>query len=363
MNDYFEYVGNLHIHSSFSDGAGAVPEIARLAQDAALDFVVLNDHDYMSDSLHLKDEGFYGDVLVLMGLEIGGRYHHYLAFDLKEMVKGEDSGPQAVIDRVNAQGGFGFLAHPFEKGMPFRERSIAYTWNDLAVAGFTGICIWNFSSRWKERVKTPFHGLIFLLFKAQLLKGPGRKALSFWDGLCQRRRVAAIGGSDAHGSLFRWGMFSFTPLSYEYGLNSINVHILLGKRLSKDFLEAKGEVYEAIREGRLFIAHEQLAPARGFQFYFVGDGGSYLTMGEEEAFRPGTLIIKAPGQGNIEIRLIKSGSFQAKWRGGEVSYRVREEGVYRVEVYRRLFLFGWRPWIFSNPIYLTKGQTSTIDSD
>jgi hypothetical protein len=31
---------------------------------------------------------------------------------------------------------------------------------------------------------------------------------------------------------------------------------------------------------------------------------------------------------------------------------VKEKGVYRVEVFRRLAFFGWRPWIFTNPIYL-----------
>ena len=35
-----------------------------------------------------------------------------------------------------------------------------------------------------------------------------------------------------------------------------------------------------------------------------------------------------------------------------VTYRVTEKGVYRIEVYRRVFLFGIRPWIFSNPIFL-----------
>ena len=181
MTELIEYTGNLHIHSRYSDGAGTVPEIASVAQRLGLDFIIINDHEYMTHDLHLGDEGYYGDVLALMGLEVGERYHHYLAYDLKEMVKGHGSGPQEVIDRVNAQGGFGFLAHPFEKGMPFYEKSIAYTWNDLSVTGFTGICIWNFSSRWKERVRSIFHAVFFLLFKSRMLKGPDKKTMSFWD--------------------------------------------------------------------------------------------------------------------------------------------------------------------------------------
>ena len=350
MNNNFEYVGNLHIHSLYSDGAGTVREIAQSARNVGLDFIILNDHSHMTDFLHLEDEGFYEGVVVLVGLEIGTRYHHYLAYDIKEMIKSQPSDPQEVIDRVHAQGGFGFLAHPFEKGMPFTEKSLAYTWNDLSVTGYTGICIWNFSSRWKERIKSLFHGLFFLLFKSQSLKAPSRKTLSFWDKLCRQKKTAGIGGSDAHGSVFKWRGLRLKPFSYEFLLNSINVHILLDKPLSEDFAHARAEIYGALREGRVFIAHENLAPARGFKFYYVSDDGARLIMGEERPFQPGTLIIEIPGKG--EIRLLKNGTVLKQWQGQKASYKIEEKGVYRVEIYKHLFPFGWRAWIFSNPIYL-----------
>lgn len=350
MTEFIEYVGNLHIHSTYSDGAAAVSELAKSAKRVGLDFITLNDHDYMTEDLHLEEEGFYKGVLVLLGLEIGGRYHHYLAYDLKEMVKSGSLSPQEVIDLVETRGGFGFMAHPFEKGMPFHEKSVAYTWNDLSVTGFTGICIWNYSSRWKERVKSPVHGLFLLMFKSQVLKGPSEQTLSFWDSLCRKRKVAAIGGSDAHGSVFKFHGLRLTPLSYDHLLNSINVHILLHRPLSSDFEEAKEDVYEALREGRLFITHENLAPARGFRFYYISEDGTHLVMGEEGPFQPGTLFIETPGEGRI--RLLRNGKLIKQWRGRKVSFRIVEEGVYRVEVSRRLIFFGWRPWIFSNPVYL-----------
>jgi len=346
----FEYVGNLHIHSARSDGGGIVREIADAASRTGLDFICLNDHAYMVDDLHMEEEGFYQKLLVLVGMELGVRFHHYLAYDLKERVIQHNMDPQEIIDHVAGQGGFGFMAHPFEKGMPFREKSVAYTWNDLSVKGYTGICIWNFTSRWKERVKTIFHGVFHLAFKTQMLKGPSRETLSFWDDQCRERRVTAVGGSDAHASLFTLGPLSFRPLSYNHLLNTINVHILLNKRLPRDFDGAKKEVYGAMKEGRLFIAHDNLSPAKGFRFDFVSDDGSDLYMGEEGVFNPGELVIELPHEG--EIRLVKDGEVVKKWRGMEAVYRANEKGVYRVEVYRRLFLFGWRPWIFSNPIYL-----------
>jgi len=350
LSEFIEYVGNLHIHSAYSDGAGTIPEVAQSAKRLGLDFIIFNDHDYMTENLHLEEEGFYNGVLVLLGLEIGGRYHHYLAYDVKEMIRSGSLSPQKVIDLVEKQGGFGFMAHPFEKGMPFSEKSVAYTWNDLSVNGFTGICIWNYSSRWKERVKSFVHGLFLLKFKSQMLKGPSEQTLSYWDSLCRKRKVAAIGGSDAHGSVFKWHGLRFTPLSYDHLLNTINVHILEHRPLSTDFKEAKQDVYKALREGRLYIAHENLAPAKGFRFNYISEGGTRLDMGEEGPFHPGTLFVETPGDGRI--RLLRNGSLINQWRGRKVSFRVGERGVYRVEVSRHLIFFGWRPWIFSNPIYL-----------
>ena len=347
----FEHIGNCHIHSLHSDGGGTVQEIADAATGAGLDFVCLNDHAYMTDHLHLEEEGFYGKVLVLMGLELGVRYHHYLAYDLKERIEPHNLGPQQAIDAVKAQGGFGFMAHPFEKGMPFKEKSVAYTWNDLSVNGYTGISIWNFSSRWKERIKTVFHGLTCLALKTQTLRGPSRRTLEFWDSRCLEGRVAAIGGSDAHASIFAWGPISFKHPSYDYLLNTVNIHVLLKRRLYKgDYEAGKEDVYGAMRAGRLFIAHDNLSPAKGFRFDFISNDGSNLYMGEESPFHPGELVVELPQEG--EIRLIKDGRLVETWRGTEAVHRVTEKGVYRVEVYTRLRLFGWRPWIFSNPIYL-----------
>jgi hypothetical protein len=343
-------VGSLHIHSRYSDGGGSVRDIAGAAKRSGLDFIAINDHAYMTDGLHAEEEGFYDGVLVLMALEIGGRYHHYLAYDLKDMVSGFELGPQAVIDRVNGLGGFGFLAHPFEKGMPFAENAIAYTWNDLSVKGFAGVCIWNFSSRWKERVKTALHALYFLAFKSQTLKGPSSETLAFWDKCCRERRVVAIGGSDAHGAGFKWGPFNFVPLSYEHALGAVTVHLMLESGLPNGAEAAKQVVYDAMRKGRLFIAHEHIAPAKGFRFQYTGVRGKKLSMGEEAAFQPGVFSIRLPRRGSV--RLIRDGAVIKTWRTRDIAFDSPGPGVYRVEVFCRLPLFGWRPWIFSNPIYL-----------
>ncbi len=349
MFDY-EYIGNLHVHSRHSDGSLSAPEIAGAALRAGLDFLGLNDHDFMTDGLRLEEEGFYGKLLLLKGLEVGKRYHHYLAYDLKSMVRSDNAGPQLVIDEVNNQGGFGFLAHPFEKGMPFTEKSLAYTWNDLSIRGFSGMEIWNYSSRWKERVKGPLWGLYCLALKRLTLRPPSRKTLAFWDRLSRERRVVGIGGSDAHGAGFRWGPLNLRPLSYPFLLSTINNHIFLNRPMPRSFDKAKRVVYQAIREGRLFIAHDGLAPARGFRFDFLSNDGSDLMMGEEAPFQAGRFVVETPAESRI--RLVKDGRVEAVANGKEAIYRVKEKGVYRVEADLKLRVLGYYPWIYSNPIYL-----------
>ncbi len=350
MGRVYEYVGSVHVHSNYSDGAAAPKEIAEIAGRRGLDFVILNDHDYMAKELHLEHEGFYGNLLLLVGLEIGGRYHHYLAFNLKKMVRGKGLGPQEVIDEVNAHGGFGFLAHPFEKGMPFHENSVAYTWNDLSVTGYTGICIWNFTSRWKERVKSPVHGIYCMAFKKYTLKPPSRETLAFWDARCRERKVVAIGGSDAHGSKFQWGPISLVPISYEYALTAITIHILLKSPLSSDLGIARSQIYGAMQTGSLFIAHDAIAPGEGFRFSFLGNSGVCADMGDELEFEPGLLKVSVPSRGLIKV--MKNGAEYARELGTELQVEAKEPGVYRVEVSKKTPFFGWRPWIFSNPIFL-----------
>jgi hypothetical protein len=346
----YEYIGNLHIHTRHSDGGGTTLEVADAARKAGLDFIALNDHSYLT-RLYLEEEGYHKGVLVLVGSEIGTRFHHYLAYDIKEQIDDERLSPQEVINAVAEQGGFGFIAHPFEKGMPYIEKGIAYTWNDWSVEGFTGICIWNFASRWKENVRNFWTALFHLLFKTYTVKGPSRKTLCTWDSLCRSGRVVAIGGSDAHGSPVRKGFLSFTPLTYEYLLGTINTHILANTPLKGDPEEDKELVYRALQEGSCFVAHDGLDPSRGFRCRVTKDGdGARVEMGQEAGYSPGVLMITLPNHGLI--RVIRNGTLHRKAYGNKLTLRIHDKGVYRVEVFRKTAVFGFRPWIFSNPIYL-----------
>src|ERR687896_652548 len=76
----------VHLHSTYSDGTGTVREIARAARRARADVVLLTDHD----TLEAKDrgeEGWYRDVLLLVGTEVSPRRrNHYLAFGIDRAI-------------------------------------------------------------------------------------------------------------------------------------------------------------------------------------------------------------------------------------------------------------------------------------
>jgi len=69
----YQVLGNIHVHSNYSDGNGNIKEIARAAKAAGLAYVIITDHNSLEG---LPEEGFIDDVLVLVGSEINNTKHH-----------------------------------------------------------------------------------------------------------------------------------------------------------------------------------------------------------------------------------------------------------------------------------------------
>jgi len=135
-----EYVGHIHLHSTFSDGVATIEEIIRLANQAGLDFIIPTDHNVLVKGL----DGWYDRTLLLMGEEVHDQQRqpessHYLALDIKDDVAPYAQDPQAVINAVNNQGGFGFLAHPIEYDTASFVEEPNLSWRDWQASGYTGL--------------------------------------------------------------------------------------------------------------------------------------------------------------------------------------------------------------------------------
>jgi hypothetical protein len=348
---YKEYVGNLHIHSTYSDGTATIEEIAAAAGRAGLDFIGINDH------FHLQglDEGLEGrrnGVAVLIGTELNGSHNHYLAYDITEAIPSDTENPQNVIDAAVAQGGIGFIAHPYELGSPLHDGGHTFIWNKWDATGFTGISIWNFSSIWKGNATSILSGLYYYHNMRAANLDPLDDVLSKWDELTRSRKIVAIGGSDNHGVKFGkfLGLIRGKIFDYEYAFRAVNTHVLVPGDLPSDFDQTKRAIYDALGQGRCFVACGLFADPRGFRFEAETANGQ-AHMGEDIALQESPILrVKSPAAGLI--RFIHDGREIKAETGTEASLRPEEPGPYRVEV-RLPRAFGkTRAWIFSNPIYV-----------
>lgn len=341
----FEYIGNIHIHSRFSDGERSIKRIAREANREKLDFIIITDHRTLEGR---KAQGYHQQVLVLAGMEANRDKNHYLALDVNRVVEDNDNHPQMVIDQVNQQNGIGIIAHPVEKGSPCIMEGRTYPWTDWGVKEFQGIEIWNFLSQWRDGVQGISSAFWLLLCPSLGVVSPYPEVMKIWDGMLQNgQTVMAYCGSDAHGSSLKIGPLRIPVLSYALSFRLLNVHILSPAPLSKDSEQDARVVYDCLRQGRFWMACDYPVKSRGFQCQ-VESGDQTYSMGSQIPRQPGTwLKVNTPRKALVQ--LIHNGQIYSQSTGREHLFPLSAPGVYRLEVLR---LPGKRPWIYTNPWWI-----------
>ncbi|MBT3270217.1 PHP domain-containing protein [Candidatus Poribacteria bacterium] len=341
----YDYAGAIHIHSTLSDGSGTVPEIVRDAQSADLDFIMLTDHEHLQ-ARDLGYEGWHDDLLCLVGEEVTPRFHnHYLAFDIDAPVKGRGNWrqPQRFIDQVQAQDGIGFIAHPIGEDYP--TRAMACPWLDWNVTGFTGIELWSYMHDWVRNVRWK-NVAAAIAAPDKVIQGPHHRAVRMWDELGKKRPVVALGTLDIHAKKIP-GIGLPQILPYAFTFKTVRTHVLLDAPLDpNDSKAAAAQVYAAIRAGHCYMAHDGFGDSTGFYFDAQHRGRIVALMGDELPFAAGMrLHASVPEQ--AYICLVRDGHVIEEFEGKRLSYAITQPGVYRIEVRRR-----FKPWIYSNPIYV-----------
>jgi hypothetical protein len=331
----------VHVHSTHSDGTGTVAEIARAAARNAVDVVLLTDHDTLA-ARRAGEEGWHGDVLVLVGEEVTPKDRdHFLAFGLDREVS-RNQPAAGICDDVKTRGGFGFAAHPFSRGSERFSRIRGMPWTDFDCDAIEGLEVWSFVTDTGEKLGSFRDVARFVAAPERVLDHPPARNLAEWDRLCQLRRVVGIAGIDAHQIGIR--VRERVPLrlmSYARSFRFLRTHVLSEEELSGELEHDRAQVFAALRAGRCYMAVESLGPPRGFMF-----SAGQLPMGAEAPFEGQTLAATTPKP--ARLRLIKDGSPIAERDGvAELQRTATEAGVYRVEAH-----LGDRTWILSNPIYL-----------
>jgi hypothetical protein len=363
----FEAVGNMHMHTPYSDGEKWHAEIANAAIDAGLDFIIVTDHNVWVDGVEGYYENGNGRVLLLTSEEVHNtrrqpQASHFLAYGAQCELACHAADPQQLIDAVKAAGGYGFLAHPHEKDLPLLNFD-NLGWHDWDIDGYTGLEIWNYMSSIKSQLalavdKTPLKfkpfGFLALLRVAlnpeKYITGPEPETLALWDQLlAEGKQIHAIGNSDAHGTPIRLGPWERLIYPYEYLFRAINTHVLLPKAITGDLAEDRRLIYDAIGHGHAWVAYDLPHPTKGFRF--TGQGINKGSMGDKVRLDAGaTLQVKTPVPANI--RLIRHGKVvAASANQTNLTYIPVDEGAYRVEC-TLPFQGKERGWIYSNPIYL-----------
>jgi hypothetical protein len=342
--------GNLHMHTPLSDGTKGHAELGGIAAEAGLDFIVVTDHNVYQPGL----DGWVGDTLILVGEEIHDperqpQSSHTLCFAIQKDVVAHGADPEALMGAVVSQGGFTFLAHPFERDVAEFLPEPNISWRDWEVDGYAGIELWNYMSEFKSVLKNKVHAVLYAYAPDLAVVGPYPETLRKWDELLVERRVAAFGGSDAHGTVYHIGPLSRVVQPYSYLFGCINTHLLSEEPLNGDLEHDKAVLYEALRMGRGFLGYERPGEIAGFSFW-ARSGSNEATMGETLVFEDRVeLRVSVPYR--ARLRLLRNGQLVAQAENNHLVSISHAPGVYRLEAYRQ-HVGRERGWIFSNPIYV-----------
>lgn len=350
-----EIVGNLHLHTTLSDGMKSPDEVALAASRAGLDFIIYTDHNICLDELEgwHRAPGSDREILRLVGQEVHDanrtpeRSHllcYFTTCDLSDVA----ASPQKLIDKATANGGLCFLAHPLER--PGLSPEDVYDWDDWEVSGYTGIELWNALTDVKWQLRTFVRGLIGAYLPPLTLSAPLPETLAKWDELLRAgQKVVAIGAADAHGMSFAWGPLRRTILPYEFLFRAVNTHFLLPAPLAREVSQARHQIYEALKLGHCFASNDLIASSHGFSFTATS-ADQHAIMGDRLTLQD-SAVLSVSSPKPAKLRLIKDGCAVAETWGRQLAWSTTEPGVYRVEAYRRFW--GWlRGWVFTNPIYI-----------
>jgi hypothetical protein len=341
--DYFEYQGCLHIHTTDSDGTKSLEETVEIARSLKLDFIAIADHMTLK-SRQLGKEGFHDEILVLIGYEHNDREdcNHYLLFETEDVLPADMTAREYVAEGKR-QGALGIIAHPDEI-RPRLGKYPSYPWLAWDAEGFDGIEIWNQMSEWMENLKS-YNQIKMLFTPRRFMRAPTDRILRKWDDLNRVRKVAGVAAVDVHGFPYKFGPFRITIFPYKVQMKTLRTHLLLPAELSSNPEKAKGQVYDTIRDCRLFSSNYRWGDASGFQFTARRGAESVISGGRLDSCRDSVLTVKAPE--SATIRIIKDGQKVIEVEGNFLEFKPDSDGLYRAELYKKD-----KGWIFSNHIRL-----------
>lgn len=387
QDEWNDYRCVVHSHSYLShDSIGTPEQILAGAKAVGLDAIFMTDHPtWDNKQLTQAMIGDISGVLFFPGYEKSenmGLFPGPVTGELTHMV--QLLPLEKRFDNIHKAGGLVVYMHPES---PDRQ------WDNPF---FDGMEIYNIHTDFKHILEEDRKQLIWVLVD-DLLFGHKFPTISFrmafrepkeflarFDDLNEKRRVFATAGNDAHQNVriairrtpegklgLYYGienelMASFGgPAEWLAGMVAEPSEEIWAHQLDpyprsfafvNTYLLAREKtapaLFEALKEGRGYVAFAGFLDPAGFRFSWVKDDQT-VPMGVERTFEAGgKFVIHSPVSG--QIRLIRNGQKYQEFVNSDLALEVTEPGVYRVEVH--IPVAGeWWPWIYSNPIDLRAG--------
>ena len=195
---YFWLKGNLHSHTTNSDGRPSPQQRLDGYVAQGYDYLCLSDHYNITrvESVEAPDE-----FVLVQGAELhpdnpfGGQRHHFVCLNIHEDMDSTKMQPQHVIDKVNGQGGSVWLAHP-------HWSSINIMRDALPLHGLAGIEVHNTICRTYGRGESSVHWDDWMELENKLypclanddahaLDSESKDTYQSWTMVCVKERSAA----------------------------------------------------------------------------------------------------------------------------------------------------------------------------
>jgi len=301
--------GDLHAHTTGSDGVMTPEELAELCVRQNLDFVFVTNHNTCFENEHLPRRK---DLTVIPGAEWTHYKGHANFLGIKKPYKNPfcvntEEEMRTILQEARDNGALISLNHPFDGPCGWR-------WG-MDVFGMDAVEVWN----------------------GGLMTGANEKCLEWWhDQLCKGRRLPVVGGSDFH----RTGPFSLP------GLPCTKVYAL--SRAPEDILTA-------LRAGRCFISFTPEGPEVSF------DAGEAQMGGEVPTGQPVSIRFSRLQGGDCLRVITDRGVTETICPAGatatEIPFRCAGDKFVRCEVLRKL-LSDMPPVrvMVSNPLYFSSEE-------
>lgn len=100
------FKGDLHFHSTRSDGQGTAEEMLERLVEYSFNFCCLADHD-----LPVSESYLYKDLLVLAGQEMSAETGHIVSL-FPKLIRDEQWSTSQQLKAISEAGGYAILAHP-----------------------------------------------------------------------------------------------------------------------------------------------------------------------------------------------------------------------------------------------------------